>query len=392
MPLDLAALARARDAELVTFRHDLHAHPELGRREHRTTDRVCARLEAAGLHPRRLTVGTGLVCDIGRSEGPTLALRADLDALPLEDEKTGAGYRSTVKGVCHACGHDVHTTVLLGAGIVLAGLAGQLAGRVRLVFQPAEERTPGGALDVIREGHLRSVGAILGLHCDPRLTAGLIGMRAGPITAASDMMEVRLRGPGGHTARPQLTADVVHAAGKVISELPGTLSRLVDPRAGLSVTFGAVHAGEAPNVMPRLATLRATLRVLDVASWRSLPDLIPGLVRATVAGLGVEAEVDYITGVPPVHNDALVTAWLRDALEAELGFDAVTDTPQSLGGEDFGWYLDEVPGSFVRLGVGGPGCDADLHTPTFDIDEAAIVVGVRTLTAGALRGLAELSR
>jgi len=389
MAFDLSALAQARHQELVAFRRDLHAHPELGRQEHRTTERVGARLEAAGLRPRPLAVGTGLVCDVGGSDGPLIALRADLDALPLDDE-TVSSYRSQTQGVCHACGHDLHTTALLGAGIVLAGLAGELAGRVRLVFQPAEELTPGGALDVIREGHLRGAGAILALHCDPKLAAGQVGMRSGPITAASDVMEIRLRGPGGHTARPHLSADVIHAAGKLISELPATLSRLVDPRAGLSLTFGAVHAGAAANVMPRLATLRATVRVLDVDSWRGLPELIPRLVGASLEGLGVAVEVDYTHGVPPVDNDPRVTAWWRDALESELGPSAVTDTPQSLGGEDFGWYLDEIPGSFLRLGVGGPGRDADLHTPGFDVDEAALVVGVRSLTAGALRGLAEL--
>ncbi|MFN2451492.1 MAG: amidohydrolase [Candidatus Dormibacteria bacterium] len=389
MPADLATLAATRHEELVAFRRDLHAHPELGRQEHRTTERVGARLEAAGLQPRRLAVGTGLVCDVGGGPGPTVALRADLDALPLVDE-TGSGHRSTVRGVCHACGHDVHTTVLLGAGVVLAGIAERLQGTVRLLFQPAEELTPGGALDVIREGHLAGVGSILGLHCDPRLAAGLVGMRAGPITAAADLMEIRLCGPGGHTARPHLSADVVHAAGRLISDLPATLSRLVDPRAGLSVVFGAVHAGEAANVMPRLASLRATVRVLDVDTWRSLPELMPRLVEASVASLGVEVEVDYSHGVPPVDNDPLVTAWWRTALEAELGTAAVVDTPQSLGGEDFGWYLDQVPGSFLRLGVGGPGCEADLHSGTFDVDEAAIGVGVRTLVTGALQGLAEL--
>src|SRR5215469_3392707 len=219
LPEELDEFLAAREHELIAFRRDLHAHPELGYHEHRTTSRVAQRLAAAGLRPAILPKGTGLIVDIGEpSAGDSLvALRADLDALPLNDEKN-VPYRSTVPHTCHACGHDVHTSVLLGAGLFLAGqaAAGTLPGRVRLIFQPAEE-VPGGALDVMAAGGIASVDRVFAVHCDPRLEVGKVGTRTGPITAACDKIKVRVTGPGGHTARPHLTADLVYALGKILT-------------------------------------------------------------------------------------------------------------------------------------------------------------------------------
>src|ERR1035437_2407729 len=238
---DLGEFLAEHEAELIEFRRDLHAHPELASAEHRTTRRVALRLAAEGLRPVILPKGPGLIVDIGSGAGffaerPVVALRADLDALPMTDDKDVA-YRSTVPGVCHACGHDVHTTVLLGAGIFLArqAAAGLLPGRVRLVVQPAQEGD-GGSLDVLAAGGIASVGRIFALHCDPRLDAGYLGVRSGPITAACDKIEVRVSGPGGHTARPHLTTDLVYALGKIITEVPAALSRPVDPRSSAAGT------------------------------------------------------------------------------------------------------------------------------------------------------------
>src|SRR5450759_6012362 len=249
IPGELDEFLAAHEAELIEFRRDLHAHPELANAEHRTTRRVALRLAAEGLRPVILPKGTGLIVDIGSeqdsdAERPVVALRADLDALPMADEKD-VPYRSTVPGVCHACGHDVHTTVLLGAGMFLAHLAdaGWMPGRVRLIFQPAEELTPGGAVDVVEADGLDGVQRIFALHCDPRTDAGQVGVRSGPITAAADRFQVRLRGPGGHTSRPHLTADLVYALAKVVTEVPAALSRRVDPRSGLSVVWGQISAG-----------------------------------------------------------------------------------------------------------------------------------------------------
>jgi amidohydrolase len=384
--LDLAGFIARHDAELVHLRRHLHAHPELGRAERESTALVARRLEAAGLRPRLLPTGTGLTCDVGSGSGPVVALRADLDALPIQDEKQ-VPYRSTTPGVCHACGHDVHTTMLLGAGLALAEQAERLPGQVRLVFQPAEERVPGGALDVIAAGALDGVAAIYALHCDPKLDVGRLGARVGPITAASDSIEVRLTGPGGHTARPHLTADLVYIISRVVTDLPAALSRLVDPRAGLSMTFGSVQAGTVANVIPTSAVARGTVRVLDRNVWGEIPKLVERVLEHTVEAFNLTPELDYRRGSPPVVNDEAATQVLIAAGRTVLGAGGVQRVAQSLGGEDFSWYLEEVPGSMARLGVRLPGTDLELHTGLFDVDERAIPIGVRLLAQTAVDAL-----
>lgn len=371
---------------LIQLRRYIHAHPELSGAEHATATMLAERLAAAGLAPRLLPNGNGVIVDIGSGPGPIVALRADLDALPLPDVKD-VPYRSTVDGVCHACGHDVHATVVLGAGLALAALGPALPGRIRLLLQPSEETFPSGALEVIAAGGLTDVGQIYAVHCDPRLLAGLVGLRTGPLTAAADMVRVRLSGPGGHTARPHLTADLVGALGRVVTEVPAQLARRVDPRAGLSLVFGAVHAGVAANAIPQQGSASGTVRVLDKAAWEVAPKLIEQLVHEVVAPTGAVAEVEYTRGVPPVVNEAGAVSIFAAAACAALGPESVVDTPQSMGGEDFSWYLEHVPGAMARLGVGRPGEALDLHQGTFDVDEAAIANGVRLLAHTAVRAL-----
>jgi amidohydrolase len=385
---DLAAaldafLAR-HETELIEFRRDLHAHPEPAYAERRTTRLVADRLARAGLRPVLLPQTTGLYADIGEGE-PRVALRADMDALPMDDE-TAAPYRSVTPGLCHACGHDAHTAMLAGAGEFLAGRAarGLLPGGVRLIFQPAEE-TASGARDVIAAGGLETVGRIFAVHCDPRLDAGMVGIRAGAITAACDKVKVTVAGPGGHTARPHLTADVVYALGKIVTEVPAALTRRVDPRAGLSLVWGYVSAGAAANAIPDEGVVEGTVRCLDTEAWRSAAALIEDLVQSVAQAYGVTAKVEHLTAVPPTVNEPASAAMIAAAAAAVLGKDAVQDTPQSLGGEDFAWYLHQVPGAMARLGSRAPGAltAGDLHQPTFDIDERAIGAGVRVLAAVA---------
>ncbi len=382
------AWLRTHEDDLIALRRDLHAHPELGREEHRTTALLVDRLAAAGLSPKPLTSGTGLVCDIGTSDGPLVVLRADLDALPLDDEKL-VPYRSTVPGVCHACGHDVHTAAVLGAGLALAEAASTLDGRVRLVFQPAEEQMPGGALDVLADGWLEGATAVFGLHCDPALEVGRVGLKSGPITAAADALQVRLTGPGGHTSRPHNTVDLVHVLSTVATGLPDALGRLVDPRAGLCLVWGHVSAGTAGNAIPRSGLLKGTLRVLDKGAWHGAPVMVQRIVDGLVAPYGAHAEVTYERGVPPVVNEPSATALMTAAVRSALGPGSAVPTLQSLGGEDFAWYLDKVPGSMARLGVKPPGQELphDLHQGTFDVDEAALPVAVRVLVSTALAAL-----
>ncbi|WP_426499084.1 amidohydrolase [Streptomyces sp. D54] len=377
-------------AELIAFRRDMHMHPELGNQEFRTTAAIKDRLEKAGLKPKVLAVGTGVMCDVGEWDGvtPMLALRADIDALPIPDTKAGVPYRSTVPDRAHACGHDVHTTTVLGAGLVLAGLdrEGLLPNAVRLIFQPAEEVLPGGAVDAIESGVLEGVGRIIGVHCDPKVDVGRIGLRIGAITSACDRLEVTLDGPGGHTARPHLTTDLVTAAARIAVDVPALLARRVDARSGLALTWGRLETGHAPNVIPQHAELSGTVRCLDLDAWRSAPDLVHAAVDEVAGMHRAKTVVNYVRGVPPVVNDAESIGLLDAAMTERRGSYAIEDTEQSLGGEDFSWYLERVPGAMARLGVRTPGDTRglDLHRGNFDVDEEAITVGVELFTAAAL--------
>uniref|UniRef100_A0AAU2AGZ8 M20 family metallopeptidase n=1 Tax=Streptomyces sp. NBC_00093 TaxID=2975649 RepID=A0AAU2AGZ8_9ACTN len=386
-------------AELVAFRRDLHMHPELGNQEFRTTAAIKERLEKAGLKPRVLSIGTGLICDIGDigadpeepgsgTVPPMLALRADIDALPIPDTKSECAYRSTVPDRAHACGHDIHTTVVLGAGLVLAELhrQGRLPRPVRLLFQPAEEILPGGATDAIDCGVLDGVGRIIAVHCDPKVDAGRIGLRHGPITSACDRLEVSLDGAGGHTARPHLTTDLVTAAARVVTDVPALVARRVDARSGLAVTWGRIESGHACNVIPQHAELSGTVRCLDLDAWHQAPDLVHAAIDEIANLHRAKSEINYVRGVPPVVNDPVITELLRDAMTARCGAHSIETTEQSLGGEDFSWYLEQVPGAMARLGVRSPGERGvrDLHQGDFDADEHAITVGVELFTAAAL--------
>ncbi|MGW2703592.1 amidohydrolase [Streptomyces sp. NPDC001340] len=392
-------LSESLHAELVAFRRDLHMHPELGNQEFRTTAAIKERLEQAGLRPRVLATGTGLICDIGLPEGhqlaegerpaiPLMALRADIDALPIPDTKTDCPYRSTVPDRAHACGHDVHTSVVLGAGLVLADLhaKGLLPRPVRLLFQPAEEVMPGGALGAIEDRALDGVGRILAVHCDPKVDVGRIGLRHGPITSACDRLEIALDGPGGHTARPHLTTDLVTAAARVAVDVPALIARRVDTRSGLALTWGRIESGHAPNVIPQHAELSGTVRCLDLDAWREAPDIVHAAIDEVATLHRAKSEITYVRGVPPVVNDRESTELLRRAMVARRGLRSVESTQQSLGGEDFSWYLEQVPGALARLGVRTPGdrTSRDLHQGDFDADERAITVGVELFTAAVL--------
>jgi amidohydrolase len=386
-------LLAIRLPDLIATRRHLHAHPELSGQEYDSAALIARELSLAGLNPRLLPKGNGVICDIGsRSTGPVIAFRADLDALPLTDTKD-VPYRSTVDGACHACGHDVHTTVLLGLGLLLARLAerGKLAGRVRLIFQPAEEILPCGSLEVIEAGGLDEVAQIFALHCDPSLPVGQVGLRVGPITAAADNITVRLTGPGGHTARPHLTVDLVDALGRLVTEVPALVSRRVAANSGLLLVFGQASAGTQYNVIPDEAMAAGTLRVLDRDTWDAAPKIVAQVVRDVIAPTGATVDLEYLRGRPPVVNDARAIRLLTAATKATAGPTAVAETPQSMGGEDFSWYLEYVPGALARLGVGRLSPNADLHRPTFDVDERAIAVGVRLLVHTATRALAAVA-
>lgn len=363
--------------DLVGWRRHIHRHPELGRQEFATTQFVAERLANAGLNPKVLPGGTGLTCDFGPEHAPRIALRADMDALPMA-ELTGATYTSTVPGVAHACGHDAHTAILLGSALALASVP-ELPVGVRLIFQAAEELMPGGAIDAIAAGALTGVSRIFALHCDPRLEVGKVAVRLGPITSAADQLEVTLSSPGGHTSRPHLTADLVYGLGTLITGLPGVLSRRIDPRNSTVLVWGAVNAGNAPNAIPQSGVLAGTVRTASRQTWVDLEGIVSGAITGLLSPLAIEHSLVYRRGVPPVVNEDISTRILTHAIEA-VGPDALADTRQSGGGEDFSWYLEEIPGAMGRLGVwSGDGPQLDLHQPTFDLDERALAIGVRVM-------------
>jgi len=385
---EIVASVDAHLPELVELRRDLHAHPELSWQEERTTAVVADRLDAAGIG-LQLIGKSGLVAELGTGDGPVVALRADLDALPIDD-RTVAPWASTRPGIAHACGHDVHTAGLVGAGLALAERyrTTGLPGRVRLLFQPAEEVMPGGALEVIAAGALDGVSQIFSLHCDPGLDVGRIGLRAGPITGAAASLPVRLTGRGGHTSRPHLTEDLTYALAKLVTDLPGALSRRLDPRAGASVVWGTIRSGSAHNVVPASGEVSGTVRMRDAVAWAEAEELIGELAVQIVAPYGVGAEVDYVRGVPPVVNEPGATAVLASGVRDVLGSDGAVPTAQSLGGEDFAWYLESVPGAMGRLGTRTPGGPTyDLHQGDLVVDEGAIAVAAEVFAATALRAL-----
>jgi amidohydrolase len=373
------------EPELVGLRRDLHAHPELARLETRTSRVLADRLTAAGLRPNLLE-GSGVVADLGATEPAyRVALRADLDALPVP-ERTGLDFASRTEGVAHACGHDLHASIVLGAGLALATQAPALASAglgVRLIFQAAEEAIPGGAHEIIDGGWLTAVDEVFALHSDPSRDVGEVGLLVGPITAAADGVEVTLKGHGGHTSRPHLTQDLTFALAKVVTEVPAALSRRLDPRAGAALVWGSVHAGGAQNVIPSVGTASGTLRMLDATLWREVGSLVEELVEAVVAPYAVTAELRYTQGVPPVVNAAPSVDSLRDAAHA-AGLLPGT-TIQSLGGEDFAWYLTEVRGAMGRLGTRTPGGPTyDLHQGDLVVDERALGFGAKVLVGAVL--------
>ena len=363
--------------DLVGWRRHIHRYPELGRQEFATTQFVAERLADAGLNPKVLPGGTGLTCDFGPEHQPKIALRADMDALPMA-ERTGAPYASAMPNIAHACGHDAHTAILLGTALALAS-APELPVGVRLIFQAAEELMPGGAIDAIAAGALTGVSRIFALHCDPRLEVGKVAVRLGPITSAADQVEITLYSPGGHTSRPHLTADLVYGLGTLITGLPGVLSRRIDPRNSTVLVWGAVNAGVAANAIPQSGVLAGTVRTASRQTWIELE----AIVREAVTGL-----------LSPLAHRAHPAVPARGAAGGQRGRIDAHPHPRhrSRRPRCAGRYpavrrrrgLLLVPRRSpgrdgAAGGVVGRGPQLDLHQPTFDLDERALAVGVRVL-------------
>lgn len=376
----LRAVVAAEAEAAVELRRAIHRRPELGHTEFETTATVVSHLRAAGLEPDVRESEIGLTIDIGDSE-PRIAFRADLDALPIH-ETSGAEYSSENPGIMHACGHDAHTAI--AAGIARALAATDLPAGIRFIFQPAEECVPGGAVAMARDGVVDGLEAIVAFHVDPSTPVGTIGLRRGPITSAADRVRIRFEGPGGHTSRPHLTTDLVYAAAKVVTDLPLLVQHRADPRDPVALVFGTITGGTAENVIPTSIDVAGTVRMFDAELWRGMPPLIEKLVAEITAPLGATASVDYQRGAPPVVNDARVVDIVQRAAGRVLGPDGLLPTEQSLGAEDFAWFLEEIPGALIRLGAATPGRTVDLHAADFDIDERSIAIGMLVGAAALL--------
>lgn len=384
----IEAWVTAHESQVIEWRHHLHRNPELGHQEHQTTAFLVETLRSAGLDPQVLPGGTGLTVDLGE-RGPLVALRADLDALPVR-ELTGLPFASEVDGVMHACGHDMHIASLLGATLALAAQP-ELPGRVRAIFQPAEEVMT-GAIAAVEAGVMTGVERIFMLHVSPLLRTGEIGAADGPVTSSSDAITIRLASPGGHSSRPNDTADLVYALGLLITGLPGLLTRRLDPLWSGVLVWGQAEAGHAANVIPTSGLLRGTLRLGTREAWDQAPELVSELIAGILAPTGVTHTLDYARGVPPVVNDHGAFETVRHAVERTLGPDAFHVQQQVAAGEDFAYYLDHAPGAMVSLGVwDGVSEQVGVHRETFRADDAALAVGVRTYAAMALEALAEFA-
>ncbi|CAN5299764.1 amidohydrolase [soil metagenome] len=359
--------------QVVELRRRIHAQPELSYNEIETTRLIASTLAAAGLAPRLRSPRTGLAVEVGPETSRVVGFRADLDALPIQ-EPEGLEFRSQTPGVMHACGHDVHAAIATGLALVVARL--ELQAKMRFIFPPAEEAFPGGGEEMVNEGAAEGLSSIIAFHCDPTLEAGRVGMRPGPITASADRFFITLEGPGGHTARPHRTVDLVYAAGLLATQLPAHLDRLTDARLPKSVVFGRIVGGTAVNVIPSSIELSGTCRTLDRGVWEEMPSLVERLVHEIVAPAGPKVLFSYQRGIPQVVNNEGIVAVCMSAVSEFLGAETVAEAPTSMGAEDFSRFTEAVPGALIRLGVKGENLMADIHSSSFRVDEGAIETGL----------------
>ncbi len=382
-------LVSAKSDELIALRRHLHAHPELSHHEVETTRLLAQRLTALGFEVRVRPEGVGLLADLrapnALDDAPRVAIRADLDALPIE-EQSDTIYRSTKRGVMHACGHDVHMSCAMGAAHALLAIKDQLPGHVRIVYQHAEESSPSGGDEMIAFGALDDVDAIIALHCDPERPAGTIGVKDGALTAAYDRFEFKVHGDGGHGARPHQSVDPVYAAVQLIQALYQMAGRHLDARDPVSLSVGTIHGGDAPNVIPDVVTFSGTVRTVSTQARARIAPLLRQLADAACALNGSRYELDLYHGSPAVLNHPTVMRAITRAAEALLGRAHVHLIPlPSMGSEDFAHYLAKRPGAMFRLGTARAGEPIHLlHTPRFDIDEQAIMTGATLLASAAL--------
>ena len=402
MPRVIEAIAALR-ADMVKWRRHLHRNPELSFNEHATVAFVAEVLKREGIEVRegvaKLTPdakGTGLIAvvrGVKSARDTCIALRADMDALPIQ-EVGKPQYCSLKVGVMHACGHDAHTAMVLGAGIGLHRSRAEWSGNVMLVFQPGEEREPGGASLLVKEGVLNDPkpSGIIGQHVTPDLPVGKLGFRSGPFMAAADELYITVKGKGGHAAQRDKLIDPILIAAQLVPRLYAEAKGAVPAGEPMVISFGRLVANGATNIVPEAVTMDGTLRTFDEGLRARLHALLPRVAQEVVEGMEGTCEFRIVKGSPVVKNDPELTARMRAVAMELLGAENVVDMDIRMGAEDFAYYTHVMPGCFFRLGTGNaakPGTQSGLHTADFDIDEDALVIGAGMMAMGALTELAD---
>lgn len=384
--MSILSTAQSLSDRLIAVRRELHRHPELAMEEYWTTARLREWLTEAGLTLLDLGLPVGVVAEVrGEQPGPLIALRSDIDALPVQEE-TGLPFASAIPGKMHACGHDFHMSVILGAALILQGMREQLQGTVRFLFQPAEENTFGARV-VIKAGAMEGVQAVFGLHNKPDVPAGHVGVKAGPLMAATDFMSITVTGKGGHAAIPDATIDPVVAGSAIVMALQTAVSRSISPLDSAVVTVASFQAGSAWNVIPPEAKLSGTVRTFTPATRSRVRELVNRIAADVAAGYGASAEVAWTEGPPAVSNDAAMADLMRQSA-AKVGLPVVEAIP-TMGGEDFAEYQQLAPGCFVWLGTG---TTENWHHPKFMVDESVIHQGAALFAQAAIDAMEVLKK
>ncbi len=390
-------LQRAKDIheQIRSWRREIHRHPELTFTEHRTAGMVNSVLTGIGIETETEVAKTGVVGHIKGGKGPTVGLRADMDALPIQ-EINGSEFDSTRPGIMHACGHDSHTAMLLGAATILKGLADEnrLPGTIRLLFQPSEEAQDdegkSGGMRMVEEGALKGLDAVFGLHVDSKMDVGTVGTRSGPMLAAADEFELTIRGSGGHAAAPHFTVDPIALSGLAINAIHQVVSRRINPLESGVITIGSIHGGIASNVIPETVTMTGTIRSYTPEIRKQLHEELQKAVKV-VEAMGGKAELTIHFGYPPTVNNPEATEVMFAATRSLLGEDNVKQADMVMGAEDFSYMAQAAPGCFLRIGVKNPTWDRQypVHRADFRMDEDALPVGAAALAAAALRWMEE---
>jgi amidohydrolase len=364
---------------LVEIRHYLHQHPELGYGEFNTSDYLKNLLKQAGYTiVQTEQMGTGFCCELGNGTNPALGIRCDMDALPIQDQKM-VDYRSKFDGVMHACGHDVHMTIVTGLALLLKETRTEVPGTIRFIFQPAEEKIPSGSLQMIKGGGIDGLDHLIGFHIFPKLNSNKIAIKSGPISAAVSLLDFKLHGPGGHTSRPQETVNLVAVAAKLIEEAENVIKGLNTVESPVVMAFGQITGGKTFNVIPSEIKLHGSVRYLDIEMKKKIRQQLRQSVKKVMNETGAKIEFKIPNSIPAVTNNEKLTKIVENAAVKAIGKENVVKLEKSsMGSDDFGFYIDRLPCSLFRIGSSN-GKVTDLHVPDFDVDENCIRTAVRVL-------------